>query len=253
MREFRSIHAFTLIELLVVVAIITILVGMLLPNLSAAKERSRRTVCANNLRTLGTAMLMYMDENGGSFPRYYVDVNGASGAGRLWWFGFELGGPGSTSNRPLDKAQSPLAPYTAGLDSRMQCPDFPYTDSGYFPKFSQHAASYGYNLAISLYNRQKYADRMDRIFGFADGMQFDSLTHFNEGFYIQYDKNVANPSLGLDGYAHFRHGKQAQMVMLDGHLDMQNLAGVNFRTVAGAPTGNLAGTNGGTDIYGLGP
>lgn len=60
--------AFTLIELLVVVAIIAILAALLLPALTAARERARRTSCAGNLQQMGQAFELYLGQYGDYFP-----------------------------------------------------------------------------------------------------------------------------------------------------------------------------------------
>jgi prepilin-type N-terminal cleavage/methylation domain-containing protein len=57
----------TLVEVLVVVAIVGLLVGLLMPSLAAARESSRRNTCSNNLRQMGQAALLHLEQLG-TFP-----------------------------------------------------------------------------------------------------------------------------------------------------------------------------------------
>ena len=59
---------FTLIELLVVIAIMGVLAAILLPALSTARERARRTACINNLRQFSIAYEMYAEKWHEKFP-----------------------------------------------------------------------------------------------------------------------------------------------------------------------------------------
>ena len=81
----KNHKGFTLIELLVVISIIALLVSILMPALSKAREQAKVTVCLFNLRNLGTAWCMYADDNDGNM---------------VW--GVDWGNPGWVGPAPID-------------------------------------------------------------------------------------------------------------------------------------------------------
>ena len=70
----HSKRAFTLIELLVVIAIVTMLVAILLPSLSSARNAAKSGVCLSNLKRLGTGMTLYVNANREHFESGIKDL-----------------------------------------------------------------------------------------------------------------------------------------------------------------------------------
>lgn len=127
-------RAFTLIELLVVISIIALLVSILLPSLSRAKELARKEVCKTSIRSLQLANEIYQTEYAN---RYCPAVPGKNNLGR--WFGSRLSA-GTDNTNPFDIPDGPLLAYLPGRVVR-DCPSFKDFDSG----FETGCGGFGYN------------------------------------------------------------------------------------------------------------
>src|SRR5688500_4065280 len=91
----RKRRGFTLVELLVVIGIIAVLISILLPALSRARESAYTTQCLSNLRQVGLYLNLYANEHKGFLPpqvpsyirgmpavtRDYIDQRYTKGAG----------------------------------------------------------------------------------------------------------------------------------------------------------------------------
>jgi prepilin-type processing-associated H-X9-DG protein/prepilin-type N-terminal cleavage/methylation domain-containing protein len=92
----RRHPAFTLVELLVVIGIIAVLVGVLLPALSKARQQALLIQCESNMRQWGVGFQMYVDESQGQLPLRVPDGTSTE------WFG--------------PSPNNPIPGYPAGLD-----------------------------------------------------------------------------------------------------------------------------------------
>ena len=114
-RRSNSAQGFTLIELLVVIAIIALLIAILLPSLSAAKQEGQKAKCLTNLKSVASSAIAYSvdDETGKIIPEHplvfvpgtaalgFFEYGGNDGKpGTIWGANGEVGGAG---RRPLNK------------------------------------------------------------------------------------------------------------------------------------------------------
>jgi len=125
--------AFTLIELLVVIAIIAILASLLLPVLVSAKFKGQTAQCRNNLRQVGLALNLYLQEHA-KFPLLATPISPSQPAGGKWY--------------------NDLAPYTTQgwTNNLFRCPNFKaahFDGTNEEGRFYVSFGSYGYNVGSS--------------------------------------------------------------------------------------------------------
>ncbi|MFN0135212.1 MAG: DUF1559 domain-containing protein [Phycisphaerae bacterium] len=141
----RKASAFTLIELLVVVAIIAMLLAILLPSLTNAREQAKRVKCSSNLRQMGTAFQMYAgDYLGRCMPLGYRSTSASASddpSPAIFWWGTDEAGQ-------VDHTRGFVWRYLSmppGDASVFECPSQPW--GSYTPQGHAQAvtSTYGYN------------------------------------------------------------------------------------------------------------
>lgn len=114
--------AFTLVELMAVMAIIGVLAAILLPALSAARERSRGVFCLNNTRQLTLAWQLYADDHEGWLP-YNLAMAGSSFRTNINWVNNVMTWDLSPDNTNLATiTDASLGPYVTGVTGIYHCP-----------------------------------------------------------------------------------------------------------------------------------
>jgi prepilin-type N-terminal cleavage/methylation domain-containing protein len=204
----RKGSGFTLIELLVVIAILAILAGLLLPTLSAAKQRSFRSVDLNNLRQLGIAMHLVAGDNGDvmPWPNWLSGEDGATHPeGWLYTLNTSATGPA------MFDVQTGSFWNEAPNAKTYFCPS-DHTNSTLFQLRPQQSSSYVMNGAVCGYGRAM--DPPEKLVNLPpSGVAFwectdtnaqDSESLFNDG--------ASSPNENTGG----RHGNMAMYGAFDG-------------------------------------
>ncbi|HHX39440.1 MAG TPA: DUF1559 domain-containing protein [Armatimonadetes bacterium] len=145
-------HGFTLIELLVVIAIIAILAAILFPVFARARENARKAACQSNLKQIGNALMMYVQDYDETLPIVTTAISG----------GYRVGDPDAPccskawhQNRSTtNPAPAPTMVHNGFVAHRLEpyvkntqvwrCPSMPGT-----PSITGDSTSYLCSLAIS--------------------------------------------------------------------------------------------------------
>lgn len=134
-RVMPGFKGFTLIELLVVISIVALLISLLLPAMSKAMESARGLVCAANLRQIGIASQVYLEN---SDETYYEHLQG--GLNSQWPGNREYGQGGNPVHRrpSLSEDYRPLNEYIGFAYETFRCP----SDTGRGPMHDDPVSSY---------------------------------------------------------------------------------------------------------------
>ena len=227
-------RGFTLVELLVVIGIIALLISILLPSLGRAREMAKSAKCANNLRQIGNAMVLYANLNKGYLAPwanlgrwdtddlYHKDSNGEVD---VYW-GCRYAVPGGLSKQTF---ACPSENYKSGggADSGST---MHYGLNGYgigLPTNQEKLDKFGTNSEFALFRntskgwmgRQlvKISNPTRTIFA------MDSHEETIDGNLDTFDYMIANPSTAQHNpqtwIEYLRHLNAANVVFCDTHVD----------------------------------
>lgn len=235
----RRDHAFTLIELLVVVAVVSVLMGLLLPALGRARRAAFAAECASNIRQLQLANDLYATDHD---DRFMPGAAAIESTNLHRWHGTRRG-----TSDAFGPRGAPITPY---LDAELSqavraCPSFVDTIDALAARglgFERGCGGYGYNnayvgvarhppsvapgtvlLATNLVGelRPRFAAPA-RTVAFADAaLAADEVIEYS---FVEPPRWPESPDFRPDPSVHFRHEGRGAVAWLDGHVSFESLS-----------------------------
>jgi prepilin-type processing-associated H-X9-DG protein/prepilin-type N-terminal cleavage/methylation domain-containing protein len=234
---------FTLIELLVVISVIIVLVGLIYPTMVFARQAARSAVCQSNLRQLGVAMALYIQNH----DDHCMPIHNSS---LSYWFGTRTTADrDDPKSREFDRTRGYLYPYLQVTRSVEQCPSFAMQT-----RFDGKLVGYAYNFreTISLKGKtyQKglgphtifsRIERPSQFVVFIDGARVSdgSSVYYTPKGCIEENYYLQVPALGCNyETVHFRHNGLANALFADWHVG-QFEPRSTIRNAAGGEVGHF--------------
>ena len=257
MIKHKKKRAFTLIELLVVISIISLLLSIMLPALSAARKQAKSLFCLSNVRQLGLAVVIYsVDEDDYLLPAYdpCSDTH--------WW--------GQKLSTGIDHKKGFVWPYLQSElkeESVYECPSQPYGSyrqqgkpTGVPEGPEWITSTYGYNgyyltppaCAWRLMGRpwRKMTTIMQptEVFAFADTLMYWGTS--GTSIILSNNALLDPPFLFMGSFWRpngspttcFRHRDRTNVVFVDGHGKSMGLEGGQY-TCEAAKIGSVGTSN----------
>jgi prepilin-type N-terminal cleavage/methylation domain-containing protein/prepilin-type processing-associated H-X9-DG protein len=224
-------RAFTLIELLVVIAIIAILAAILFPVFAQAKRAAQTTANVSNLKQIGLASMMYVNDYDDRMVPYAVSFGEgfAPGTGTVWWHG-------KTTRRSgpwlYERNEGLLFPYMRNAEIQ----DDPLAEGIPSPFSWENAElvpAYGVNTLLWVFAGSQAppslgsAEEPTNTMLLVDAVNANDPSSLSKSFFInppynvQFDRDNGSGGAPFDSFStrmHGRHGGRATVLWADGHV-----------------------------------